>query len=170
MLQLQNKLLEYSLYNVGFNIYDGQMVVHIIYPSSWTIIEPGNPAVTFARDTKNPQLYYYIASVTVNIEEIFNSIENTVNFNKELEEKEQLLKQKVNELQELFVMEPIERLKTLQFVIPDTLPVKTKKSRKLKENGQKKEVNKTEVQEVSNDKQEQSIDDKLEQYISEEGH
>ena len=114
-MDLQEKLVELSEYNVSFNVANGNFVVRVKYDGSWTIIQPDGNDISFYRDENDNTVYYYVAPVTVNIEKLFLAIDETIDYNRELEQKIVLFKKKMAELQEIFSQEPLEVLNTLEF-------------------------------------------------------
>lgn len=116
-MDLQEKLIELSEYNVSFNVANGNFVIRIKYDENWTIIQPDGEDISFFRDDKDDTVYYYVASITVGIDRLFYAIDETIDYNHELEEKIVLFKEKMNELQELFTSEPIDVLSTLEFKV-----------------------------------------------------
>ncbi len=131
-MDLQNKLIELSNYNVTFNVANGNFIVRIRYDEKWDVIEPENNKIAFYRDETDNLLCYYVAPISISIDEIFHAIDETIEYNKELEEKVILFNEKMKELQVIFAKEPISVLKTMEF--------------KMKKKKQKKDVVVSEVQ------------------------
>lgn len=124
---IQDRLLKLAPYNPGFNLFSGQIIIHVTYKPNWRVLDSYDEAVKIARDDNNQFQYYYYASTETDFNRIFDVIDTTVKFNNEAELKRQLLVQKVNELQKLFETEDLEVLQTLEFKI------KKKKARVKKE-------------------------------------
>ena len=133
LMNLQSKLVELAEYGIGFNMHTGHVLVNITYKPGWTVIKPTDETITFMSDEQNENLYYYSAPMTTDIASIFTTIDETIAYNKELEEKVILFKERVGELQELFASTPIELLKKLVFTIPEEQAPKKKTSRKKQE-------------------------------------
>lgn len=131
-MDLQEKLIELSEYGVSFNVANGNFVIRIKYDKHWTIIQPDGDDIAFYCDESSDSVYYYVASVTTNIEKLFHAIDETIEYNRELEKKVELFKKKMNELQEIFAQEPLETLNTLEFKIKKKKE-KQKKEKPLKE-------------------------------------
>lgn len=131
-MDLQNKLIELSNYNVTFNVANGNFIVRIRYDEKWDVIEPENNKIAFYRDETDSFLCYYVAPISINIDEIFHAIDETIEYNHELEEKVFLFNEKMKELQVIFAKEPISVLKTMEF--------------KMKRKKQKKDITISEVQ------------------------
>nr|DAD66756.1 MAG TPA: hypothetical protein [Myoviridae sp. ctPuP5] len=114
---IQDRLLKLAPYNPGFNLFSGQIIIHVTYKPNWRVLDSYDEAVKIARDDNNQFQYYYYASTETDFNRIFDVIDTTVKFNNEAELKRQLLVQKVNELQKLFESEDLEVLQTLEFKI-----------------------------------------------------
>jgi len=143
-MDLQEKLIELSEYGVSFNVASGNFVIKIKYNSNWTIIQPDGNEIAFYRDENDDSVYYYVASVTTSIDKIFFAIDETIEYNRELELKVELFKEKMSELQEIFAQEPLDVLRTLEFKLKKKKE-KTKKEKVVKE----KEDDINNIEEVS---------------------
>ena len=119
-----------------FDITEGFTYALTKIPSKWVIpdtIEQFQVSTTYDKSTGG---YYFVTKVDDGVENVFDAIDFVVKLNKSIEEKKQLLQEKANELSELFASEPIERLRTLEFVFK---PQK-KQLRKGKKNKKTEEV------------------------------
>lgn len=114
-MNLQEKIITLSEYSLGFNIYGGHTIINITYPKEWSIIKPENSQITFAQDEVNTETYFYSAPITFEISEIFECIETTIEFNKEMEKKIKLFQEKQKELENIFIEESYETLLSLSF-------------------------------------------------------
>ena len=130
-MDLQEKLIELSEYNVSFNVANGNFVIKVKYNDKWTIIKPDNNDIAFYRDESDDSIYYYVAPITISIDKLFLAIDETIEYNRELELKVELFKNKMVELQEIFAQESLDVLNTLEFKIRKK---KTKKEKSNKEN------------------------------------
>ena len=100
LMNLQSKLVELAEYGIGFNMHTGHVLVNITYKPGWAVIKPTDETITFMSDEQNENLYYYSAPMTTDIASIFTTIDETIAYNKELEEKVILFKERVGELEE----------------------------------------------------------------------
>ena len=114
-MNLQDKIISLSEYKLGFNIYSGHTIINITFPKEWSVIKPENDEITFAQDEVNTDVYFYSAPITFDMKHIFDSIESTIEFNKEMEKKIALFQEKQKELQSIFIDESYETLQTLTF-------------------------------------------------------
>lgn len=137
-MNLQDKLISLSEYNISFRINEGNIIVSIEYKDEWTIISPEDTDVKLMK-SKEKNVFYYCTNMDGDkghIQGIFDTIEETIRFNKESEATVELFKVKIAELENLFSEKSYEELKTLKFM---TKPVKStnKKSKSKKEVGEK---------------------------------
>lgn len=112
-MTLQENLIELSPYNIDFRYYGNWYLIGVQYKEGWQILEPDNPLIEhMPKDGK----YYYSAPMNkVSIDEIFNSIKDTIEHNKDLQKKVELFQQKIEELQNIFSVEDYDTLLTLSF-------------------------------------------------------
>lgn len=131
------KLKELSNYDIAFEIRQGYYHISIVFVDGWDVILPDNEDIYVEkRDGK----YHYIASTdAIGINDMFASIEQTIKYNKDLEKKLELFKERAAELQEIFSKESYDKLKTLEFVFPPQ-----KKSKKKTTKDKKTTTEKTE--------------------------
>lgn len=167
-MDLQEKLIELSEYNVSFNVANGSFVIRIKYDDRWTVIQPDSKDISFYRDDSNDSVYYYVAPITVGIDKMFSAIDETIEYNRELEIKVELFKQKMNELQEIFAQEPLEVLNTLEF----KMKKKRDKIKKSKQTEIEKEVSEEnesvkdiEKEDTVEEEKETEIDKKISELI-----
>ena len=131
MTEQDKMFIALSEYNIGLQTYEGNFVVSLKYPDGWAVIEPSEKNIRFMRDGEQKGVYYYIVPTTDGengLNGVFRVINETVMYNKELQEKVELLNAKIKELQDIFVENPISELKKLEFVFKGKKK-KTAKSR-----------------------------------------
>ena len=117
-------------YFKGFNIADGLMMVFIVFPKEWILLEEEYLNNTYNVFTsKRDGGVYFVTEVKNGSECLFEAIDNVIDVNKSLEEKTKLLQLKAKELKELFLSESLDKLKTLEF----TFKSKQKRVKKVKE-------------------------------------
>jgi hypothetical protein len=115
--------------NIEFR--DDAFILKIRFNKAWTVLEPEDPKkVAYSADENKPGLHWYVSTIE-NSDLVFDLIEQTIEVNKEMEKKITLYKEKVKELQELFLSDiPYNKLTTLEFTFP---PQKKAKKKVLKE-------------------------------------
>lgn len=113
-MTLNEHLMRLSEYKIGFNIYEGTVIISVIYPNKWTVLQSEDTSIQMTKDGDRD--YYYV-SLDTDIEKIFSLIDETIRYNKEVEAKALLFKEKISELKKVFLEEELETLKTLEFKV-----------------------------------------------------
>lgn len=132
IMTMQDILLELSQYDVNCTITGDWFAIGLKFKQDWQVVEPTNPLIECVM---HDGLQYYGAPLKdVSIEEVFNCIKETIEYNKDLERRIVLFREKVQELQEIFKNEDYNTLKTIEFKI------KKKKDKKKKEENTIEEV------------------------------
>ena len=130
----QDRIKDLQDYRPDITYKDGAFILKIRFKKNWQIIQPKDDnEVAYSKDDKIDDLHWYVSTIE-DSDKVFDLIDETIAVNKEFEKKSSLYKEKVKELQELFLSDiPYEKLKTVQFVIQDkeTKP-KAKKTAKTK--------------------------------------
>lgn len=151
MLNLQDKMIELSAYNVGCRIEGGYCLISVTFDDNWKVIPPENVNIECA---ERNNITYYCAPVNeVSFDEIFKSIYDTIDYNTDLEKKIILFREKVDELQKIFAEEDINVLKTITF--------KYKKKRSKKNEVLEKEQNE-DINETTDNMMENNNENKME--------
>lgn len=145
-MNLQDKLISLSKYNIGFKTHDDKFLVSICYKEGWTAIKPSDESIQFMVSEKAKNTYYYAVLIeedTTHLQNIFNTIEETITYNIELEEKVTLFQKKVEELQAIFAERPLSELIGMQFTFKAASKSRKAKKQPTKD-GPKEEPKKTE--------------------------
>ena len=148
-MNLQDKLISLSDYKIGFTMYDEKFLVSITYKDTWSVIKPEDKEITFMKDEKHDNIFYYTTPLNgdpQHLQHIFDTIDETIAYNKELEDKVVLFNEKIEEMQDLFSKKPIDELRTIEFTF------KTPK-RKTTKRTNKKKAEKTSAETCSEEKQ-----------------
>lgn len=138
----QDRIKALEDYRPNITYKDGAFILKIKFNKNWQIIKPKGEEVAYAKDDKIPDLHWYVSSIE-DSDKLFDLIEETIAINKEFEKKSALYKEKVKELQELFLSDiSYEKLKLVQFVIQDkeTKPKAKKTTNKPQKADKKEEV------------------------------
>ena len=131
----EEKLNELSGYDIAFEVKQGYYHFSLKYPNNWNIIVSENDNIYV--EQRNDVCHYIASTNNAKIDDIFKVINETIEYNTDLEKKLQLFKEKVAKLQELFSVETYQRLKTIEFVFPKqkkTVKKKTKQKEEIVEN------------------------------------
>jgi hypothetical protein len=129
--EFQDRMMKYIKYGLTIKttIADGKEynLVGINYKPSWDVVEPSKDSGVFCMPDKNGGgMCYYFSETKNGVGCIFDSIEETIHYNEDVEKKVNLLRAKIGELQELFANESYEDLTMLRFVIDKEKPKKQK--------------------------------------------
>lgn len=166
MLQVEDYISKIGEYFEGIERYNDALIVRVKLPERWGVYPSSDERIKVVPSEEVPNEYYYYGSSNdVNLEDIFQLIIETIQMNKDVLLKIELLKEKVQELKELFDTKPLEELKTLKFVTeqPKKTKVKRKYTKKKKEaeNEDKQPINET-IERTSEDKDvERTIDETI---------
>lgn len=112
---LQNRFISFEKLSPSIEFYGGKTIVSVIYRNGWRVLKSNNEKIKIAGDEENEMKYFYYADADIDINLIFDEIENTIKFNSEIEDKKNLLIEKINELKEIFETEDLSVLKTITF-------------------------------------------------------
>ena len=114
---------------------DGESIIYImvVFPPKWlidkTLEQKYNITIGF---NENSGVYYFCAEMEVGFDVLFDAIEDNIEQMITAQERAKLLKDKIQELQELFVDEtiPIEKLRSIEFTFKPQKKKTTKKENK----------------------------------------
>lgn len=155
-MTLNEQLIRLSSYKINFNIYEGTVIISLEYPKDWTILEINSSDIQTT--SENGRQFYWVP-LQMDVEKVFELIDETIEYNKDIEAKSELFKQKIDEMRKIFLEEDLHTLKTMEF------KMKKKKLPK-KKVMEGKEDNITEVNDAANGKQTPS-ENKQEEVITE---
>lgn len=146
MTEQDKMFISLSKYNIGLQTFEGNFVVSLRYPEGWSVIEPSEKNIRFMRDAEKECVFYYVVPTSdgeEGLNGVFSVINETVLYNKELQEKVELLNEKINELHDIFVNTPISELRKLEFVFKGKKKKNPKKPKSGKETVENEEENST---------------------------
>lgn len=155
-MTLNEQLIRLSSYKINFNIYEGTVIISLEYPKDWTVLQVNSNDIQTT--SENGRQFYWVPLQT-DVEKVFELIHETIEYNKDIEAKSELFKQKIDEMRKIFLEEDLHTLKTMEF--------KMKKKKLPKKKAMEgKEDNITEVNDAANGKQTPS-ENKQEEVITE---
>lgn len=135
---MKERIKSITKYFVEFRVVDDAEYIKVRFPDKWVI--DAELCVGSVGIQKDKDGYYFVFSdADDGFDVLFDTIDNIILFNKEIEEKTELLIQKANELKGMFEDYPLEKLKTLKFTFDDS-PKKKRGTKKKKEDGIVKET------------------------------
>lgn len=155
-MTLNEQLIRLSSYKINFNIYEGTVIISLEYPKDWTVLEINSSDIQTT--SENGRQFYWVP-LQMDVEKVFELIDETIEYNKDIEAKSELFKQKIDEMRKIFLEEDLQTLRTMEF------KMKKKKLPKKKVT-EEKENNITEVNDAANGKQ-TSSENKEEEVITE---
>lgn len=155
-MTLNEQLIRLSSYKINFNIYEGTVIISLEYPKDWTVLEINSSDIQTT--SENGRQFYWVP-LQMDVEKVFELIDETIEYNKNIEAKSELFKQKIDEMRKIFLEEDLQTLRTMEF------KMKKKKLPKKKVT-EEKENNITEVNDTANVKQTPS-ENKQEEVITE---
>lgn len=118
MANLQKTLDALQPYVIGIRYLEGYPVVDAVFKDGWTL--PESDAIKKVKG--NEELNYFMLFSEkdgVGLDELLEYVELVIKVNIEREKKHELLKEKVNELKELFKRTSLAKLKRLKFSFND---------------------------------------------------
>lgn len=138
MKTLQDRFIEMKPYFRGIEMYNEALMVKVAYPSKWKAYPSDDGRIKVTPSETDPNItYYYADSNDTTYDEMFDLVEQTIKTNQDIILKLKLLKDKVEELRELFQNTPYDELVNLQFVIGKPTKQKRKYNKKKKEDNEK---------------------------------
>lgn len=162
---MQNRINSIKEYFVGFNIAENVAYVKVIFPEKWSVtsneILESNFKVNCVSD--NDGGIYFYSDMNNGITNLFDAIDFTIDFNKDMERKSQLFLDKLEQLKSLFSTLSLEELSTLDFVVsnkPNKDKVKTKKRVSKKGSKEVKNIEKETVENELHDETPKNEDEK----------
>ena len=130
---IQEKFNKLKPYLKGLKCSDKYNIVETNLRFSWKVVESEDIEFQKKKTDKNENFYYYMFySEKLGFDEILDWLEtNVINYNLELEEKETLLRAKVEELKRVFEQKGIKELNNLKFTTESDMLKLNGKSEKI---------------------------------------
>lgn len=148
MRTLQERMSEMKPYFRGIEMYNEALMVKVIYPNKWKAYPSKDGRIKVTPSESDPNMtYYYADSNDTTYEDMFDLVEETIKANTDIILKLKLLRDKYEELKELFSEKTYDELTTLKFVFDDI----TGKKPKRKYTKKKKQEESTDTVEVKED-------------------
>ena len=116
----------------GLTVADGNFYLLVVLPKGWKVIDGESLINNYGVYTvRKPEGTYFMTEMENGTDCLFAAVDEVIDMNKEIEERQQLLQVKAKELTDLFITEPLEKLKTLEFTFkPQIKQVKAKQSKR----------------------------------------
>ena len=149
MKTLQERMVAMNPYFRGIELYNNALIVKVVFPQNWKYYPSADEKIKVVPSQDEPNLiFYYGDAANTSYEEIFDIIEETIKVNLDTTLKLKLLKDKVEELREIFSIHTYDELQNLVFTF--SKPEKPKRKynkKKVKEEDSEEQVNNTDTKE-----------------------
>ena len=157
---LQERMNDMRPYFRGIEMYNEALMVKVVMPAKWKCYPSADGRIKVTPSESDPNMsFYYADSNNTSYEDIFDLIEQTIKENQDIVLKIKLLREKVEELKELFSKHSYEELQTIKFELTEEKKEKPKRKYTKKKKEPKKA--KEEPQTTYLDKLPDGIDDKI---------
>ena len=116
---LSERIAKIKPFFVNFNVdsTEGASVLLVRLPEGWQI--PNNVEKDFGVQTAARQEgTYFVVELEKGTDVLFDAVDFVIEYNQSIIEKSELLKEKIGELKKIFIQNPMEKLKTLEFTFP----------------------------------------------------
>ena len=100
----------------GIEMYNEALMVKVVFPDRWKAYPSNDGRIKVTPSDDRTMTYYYADSNDTTYEDIFDLVEETIKANQDIVLKLKLLREKGEELKELFSKLSYEELQTLKFV------------------------------------------------------
>lgn len=132
---MQKRIEKINNYFNDFKVSDGLVFISVTFPKKWQI--PSNELLEEMFKVKcvnknDGSGHYFFSQIENGMYNVFDSVDFTIDFNLSLEEKSNLLQEKIEELKSLFVELPIEALRTIEYKYSTNQTKKNKRNAKKK--------------------------------------
>lgn len=123
-MKIQEKLNSLRPYVIGIRYVQNLQIVDAVFKDNWVISESKKVKKEIVDASQNYHMFYS-EDLKVTIDELLEHVEYIIDFNVEREKKQELLKQKVKELQNIFKDNPLSKLEklTIGFSEPELLDI-----------------------------------------------
>ena len=151
---LQDRMNDMKPYFRGIEMYNEALIVKVQFPQKWKAYNSSDDRIKATpSETVANEIFYYASSEDTTYDEIFDLIEETIKANQDIVLKIKLLREKVEELRELFSKLSYDELTSLRFVTDSVKTTKGRKKYTKKEKEPQKENNEVlnEVEAVNED-------------------
>ena len=112
-MKIQDKLTSLRPYVIGIRYVQNLQIVDAVFKDGWVITESEKVKKEIVDTSQNYHMFYS-EDLQVTIDELLEHVEYIIDFNVEREKKQELLKQKVKELQKIFKDNPLSKLEKLR--------------------------------------------------------
>lgn len=115
-MSIQEKLDDLQPYVLGIKNYKGIQIVEVKFEKQWSLFKDDNFRI-IPDDNDSTQLYIVPNVEGISVDDTLDYVKRIINYNIEQQRKHELLKEKVEELKEVFKKNSYEDLKKMEFRI-----------------------------------------------------
>jgi len=121
-MKIQDKLNSLRPYVIGIRYVQNLQIVDAVFKKNWLVNESKKVKKEIVDASQNYYMFYS-EDANITVDELLDHVEHVIDLNVEREKKQELLKQKVKELQKLFKDNPLSKLEKLNisFLGPELL-------------------------------------------------
>lgn len=165
---MQKRIENVKEYFVAFNIAENTAYAQLRFPTKWDV--PSNEILEENFNTRsaieNDGSVYFFSDMSNGIMNVFDAVDFTIEYNKDLEEKSELFREKIEELKQIFATKTLEELRNLTISVKEVTTLPWKKSEKGDKKERKRGKDKPQIKEdekvVNNEVSENEVAEKKE--------
>ncbi len=118
MSNIQKTLDSLQPYVIGIRYVEGTPVVDVVFKEGWSVPQDNNVKMAKGDESMN---YYMLFSDSpkIGLDDLLGYVEKVIKLNLEKEKKHELLREKVNELKEIFKKTSLAKLNRLKFTFAE---------------------------------------------------
>lgn len=135
-MNIKERIEKLGMYFHSMNVASENNIIYVCvqFPKGWGCSEltEYNYKVK-AVDDEIPGYFYFFADMEIGFDKVFDAIEYNIQFNEEAQAKVSLLREKIEELKNIFETEDINVLKTLEFKLKKKIVKKNKNKEVVRE-------------------------------------
>jgi hypothetical protein len=125
MIKIDEYFEKYPQNIIGFRVNKTTKIIDVWLNNDWEIQIPKQLAGIYVKKQKineeNNSIYYIVYSESHDFTVLYNSVSSIIEYNLDIERKQNLFKDKLTELKNLFTTLSYEELKAIQFETPYSL-------------------------------------------------
>lgn len=114
IMKIQDKLTSLRPYVIGIRYVQNLQIVDAAFKDGWIVAETQKVKKEIVDSSQNYYMFYS-EDPNITIDELLDHVEEIIHFNIEREQKQELLKEKLKELQKIFKDNPLSKLEKLKF-------------------------------------------------------
>jgi hypothetical protein len=117
MSSIQKTFDSLKPYVIGFRYVEELPLIDVIFKDGWTV--PDDPKIQKIKGEDSLNYYMVYSEVNgVGLDELLSYVDKVIKLNQEREKKHDLLRQKVDELKQIFKQNSLEKLTKIKFIFP----------------------------------------------------